>query len=107
MPVLGALFATLFGGFATFLAGFITKKVLVAGTAVAALAASMGALLLLFRTQVAPLIEQAFSTNYGQVIGLAFPPIAGNCLAVIAAVWAGCVLYRWQVTAIKISASAS
>lgn len=83
------------------------KKVATGALAVALFGAALLALLATFRGLVSPLVAAAFSTEYGQFIGLAFPPVAGNCLATIAACWAACVLYRWQATAIQISNSAS
>lgn len=106
MPVLGALFATLFGGIASFLVAMLGKKLAVAAAAVAGLALATGVLIAGFRAIVAPLVAQAFHTQYGQFIGLAFPPAAGNCLAAIALTWSACTLYKWQVKAIQISASA-
>jgi hypothetical protein len=106
MPLLGALLATLFGGVASFLVAIFAKKFAVAAAAVAALAVATVALMAAFRSLVAPLVANAFNTQYGQFIGLAFPPAAGNCLATIALCWSACALYRWQVTAIKLSASA-
>jgi len=61
-------------------------------------------LLGVFNTAVAPIAAAAFSTSYGQVLGLAFPPIAGSCLASIAAVWAACGLYGIQRRALGMMA---
>lgn len=106
MPALGALFVALASGIATFLVQFLTRKLAIATAAVAALAVVTGALLLGFNTLVAPLVAQLFSTNYGQVIGLAFPPVAGTCVAAISIAWSACTLYKWQVGAIKLATSA-
>lgn len=106
MPLLGALLVSLFGGIASWLAEVVTRKVVVAGAAITAFGVATVALLAAFNGLVAPLVARAFSTSYGQVIGLAFPPVAGTCLATLGACWAACALYKWQAAAIKLGASA-
>lgn len=104
MPLLANFIGGLFTGLATWLATFFTKQVAVRITAGAALVASLAALMLLFNTQVAPLVAMAFSTQYGQVIGLAFPPVAGTCLATISAMWVACTTYKLQERIITMTA---
>lgn len=106
MPVLGTLFTFLFGGIAAFFVEFLTKKVVVVGLAVAGCALALVALMLVFNNVVAPLVAQMFSTQYGQFLGLAFPPIAGTCMAGIASTWGACALYKLKLQSIKMSASA-
>jgi len=72
--------------------------------AVASLLTFGGALLLVFNTAVAPLAAAVFSTAYGQFIGLAFPPIAGTCLAAVASVWSAAALYGVQRRALSLVA---
>jgi hypothetical protein len=104
MPILGGLLVTLFSAFASFFATFLTRKIAVAGAAVASLGTITLALLAVFNTQVAPLAAAVFSTQYGQFIGLAFPPMAGTCMASIGVVWSACTLYAWQRRAINLAA---
>lgn len=106
MPVLGALIQALFGGVAAWFASALAKRLAIAAAAIAGLATITAALLAVYQAAVSPLIEQAFATQYGQVIGLAFPPVAGNCLAALGVCWAAGVVYRWKLAAIRISAGA-
>lgn len=106
MPLLGSLLLTLVSGFASFLAQFLAKKVAIIAAALTGLAAITVALLAVFNSLVAPLAEQAFSTEYGQFLGLCFPPVSGNCLAAIGACWAACTLYGWQVKALSLAVQA-
>lgn len=106
MPLLGALLASLAGGLATFLAQIWAKKLVVAGLAVAAFAVALVALMAVFNTLVAPLVQAMFSTQYGQFIGLAFPPISGTCMTSIASAWGACALYKLKMQSIKMTASA-
>lgn len=106
MPLLGALLASLFGGISSLIALLWAKKIAVTVIAVAAFAASLVALMATFNFLVAPLVQQMFSTSLGQFIGLAFPPIAGSCLASLATCWGACALYKLKIQSIKMSASA-
>jgi len=51
-------------------------------------------------------VQGMFSTQYGQFIGLAFPPISGTCMTSIATCWGGCALYKLKMQSIKMTASA-
>lgn len=105
MPIFAALVSSLMGSFASFFAFLWAKKLAVSTLAIAGFALSLTALMLVFNTAVSPLIQAMFSTQYGQFLGLAFPPIAGSCMASIAACWAGCALYKLKIQSIKMSAS--
>lgn len=104
MPLLAQLIGSLLGGLVTWLAQVFTKQVAVRVTAGAALVVIVAALMAVFNLHVAPLVAQAFATSYGQVIGLAFPPVAGTCLATITTVWLACASYKLQQRVIGMSA---
>lgn len=104
MPLLATFLGNLFAGFATWLAQFFSKQVAARVAGGAALVAIVAALMLVFNTAVAPLVAQAFSTSYGQVIGLAFPPVAGTCLSTITTVWLACASYKLQQRVIGMTA---
>lgn len=97
MPVFAAMVATLFSALGGFLLKMFVAKVAIRIAAVAAITAFGAALLTAFNMQVAPLMAQAFNTQYGQVVGLAFPPVAGTCVAALLAVYGACSLYTLQV----------
>lgn len=106
MPLLAKLVSLLFGGVASFIALFWARKISVTVLAVAAFALAIAALMVTFNALVAPMVGLMFSTQYGQFLGLAFPPIAGTCLASMATCWGACALYKLKVQSIKMSASA-
>jgi hypothetical protein len=106
MPLLAALLTSLFGGLAAQIVAMFVKKGATAVTAAAAIGVCMTVLVVTFNTVVSPFIASMFSTTYGQFIGLAFPPIAGSCLAAIGTTWAACGLYKLKVATIKATASA-
>lgn len=94
MPLLGALLVNLFGGVVAGMAARLGQKVVDKALVVAALTAAAAALMVLFNTTVSPLVSGMFNTQYGQFLGLAFPPVAGSCLASISLVWVGCNTYK-------------
>lgn len=106
MSIFGALFVSVFGAIASYLATFVARKVAIAGTAIAALATITGVLLVAMNSLVTPLLSQLFSTSYGQALGLAFPPVAGSCMASIGLCWSACALYSWQRQAVALAVSA-
>lgn len=106
MPILAGLLSSLFAGLATFLTQIWAKKFVVAGLAIGAFAVALGVLMALFNTLVSPLAQAMFTTQYGQFIGLAFPPISGTCMASIVSCWTGCALYKLKMQSIKLTASA-
>lgn len=106
MPILAGLITSLFGGIASLFALWWGKKIAVSVVAVAAFATALTALMLMFNLLITPLIAAMFSTTYGQFIGLAFPPMAGTCLAAIGACWSGCALYKLKIQAIRLTAAA-
>jgi len=104
MPILGGLLVSLFTGLGGLFAAVFGAQIAVKLAAVAAFL-SFGLILLgVFNSLVAPIAAVAFSTNFGQLIGLAFPPISGTCLAAVSAVWAGCGLYGIQRRALSMVA---
>lgn len=104
MPQLAALISSLFTALSTFLAKLFLARLAIRVAAVAAIGAFGAALMLTFNTVVAPLVAQAFNSSYGQFIGLAFPPVAGTCLAGLATLWVACTTYKLQVEATKLTA---
>jgi hypothetical protein len=99
MPILGGLLVSLFTGL-----GGLFSAIAVKQAAVAAFVGFGVVLLGVFNTLVAPIAAAVFSTSFGQVLGLAFPPIAGTCLAAVSAVWAACGLYGIQRRALSMVA---
>lgn len=87
MPLLAALVRGLFGNAYAFAMALFAGRVSLRISAVAIFGASYVACLVLFSAFIEPLVSAAFSTSFGQVLGLFFPPIAGTVLAGIAALW--------------------
>jgi len=101
MPLLAALLEALLSKLFLLLGLMFAKRVALAISGVVALTAISGALYATMRSVLIPLAGSLFSTSFGGILGMAFPPIAGNCIYAIATVWSACGLYAWQRTAIQ------
>lgn len=106
MPLLAQLLTSLFGSFIAGLTKDLSRKATTLVVATGSFAVAAVTLMAAFRLVVKPLALAMFSTQYGQVIGLAFPPVAGSCIAAITACWIACAAYKMQLLIIKTTASA-
>lgn len=104
MPLFATLVATFFEGLAAFLFKVFAAKVAIRVAAVAAIGGFGALLMATFNNVVSPMVSQLFSTQYGQLIGLAFPPVAGTVLAGVATIWVACTTYKLQEHAVKVTA---
>lgn len=95
MPLLGALIQSLFGNISALILALAASRYALALSAVLGLAGLYIAAVGAFSAFVQPLIGALFSTSFGQVIGLAFPPIAGSIIAGYYALWLGLVAFRY------------
>lgn len=105
MPLFASMVAGFFNALALFLAKLFAARVAIRLAAVSAIVAFGTALMVTFNTVVAPWVAAAFNTSFGQLIGLAFPPVAGTVLAGIATIWVACTTYKLQVAAVKVTAN--
>lgn len=101
MPLLAAAVVSLFTQLFGFLAFFLAKKVVLILAGVAATLAIAGVLYAAMRAVIVPLAANLFSTSYGAIFGLAFPPVAGTCMLALPTVWIACTLYSFQRNAIR------
>jgi hypothetical protein len=107
MPLLAALWGVIATAITSFLtrvlAGQVGFKLLALG-AFAVLAASMVAF---FNAAISPLAASVFNTQYGQLLGLAFPPVAGSCIATLLGAIVFAVAYRLKMQFLRTAAGAS
>lgn len=102
MPALALLLKVALGNmYALYLA--ITSQALALRLgAIAVMAAAYVACVVGFTTFIAPLIGALFATSYGQVIGLAFPPISGTVVFGIVTLWGCLVAKAYYMKVIKL-----
>ena len=98
MPLFDKLFAGAMGSLFTFIAGFVGVKVATRMLAVAAIATAYIGTISVFVTFVSPSFSAITTTGYGQVLGLAFPPVAGTVIV-------GLFAYKMSVVAARYTAS--
>lgn len=105
MPLFAALLESLFLAIGKFLAKLFLAKIAIRVVAVTAIGALGTALMLIFNGFVAPLVAALFQTQYGQLLGLVFPPVAGTVISGLITLWAAATAYRLHVRAIQITAN--
>jgi phosphotransferase system glucose/maltose/N-acetylglucosamine-specific IIC component len=104
MPIFAAFFGALFSSLAVFLAKMFAAKLAIRVLGVAALTALAAGLMTTFNNAISPLVQQLFQTQYGQFLGLAFPPIAGTVISVYLSVLLAIGTYRLQARAVTLTA---
>ena len=87
MPLLATLLASVGSGIYALIAAIVGAKIATRLTAVAALAAIYISCIAFFMGLIEPWLATLFSSTYGQLLGLLFPPIAGSVLAGLGAYW--------------------
>lgn len=101
MPLFAALFAAFFQAFAVFLAKLFAARLAMRLIGVGVLITLAGGLLTTFNAFIAPLVGALFSSQYGQFLGLAFPPIAGTVLTGLLTLWLAVFTYRLKVRVVQ------
>jgi hypothetical protein len=105
MPLLAALLKAILGGMFSFIVAAIGANLARKVAGIAALATLYFGGLVAFSAVVAPLFGAVFNTQYGQVIGLLFPPVAGTVMVSLAVFWAALMTKRYLVSITKLAAS--
>jgi len=88
MPLFAALFQAVAAGFTSLIIALATLRESIRITGVVMLAGMYVAAVAGFNAFVSPLADSLFSTSYGQLIGLAFPPVAGTVITSLSILWA-------------------
>lgn len=90
MPFLGSILGAIGSSLFALIAAITGVKMAARLSAVAALAVIYISCVVYFTQVIGPWIGNVFSSQYGQLLGLLFPPIAGTVLASLIGYW-GCV----------------
>ncbi len=91
MPLLATLLASGGSGIYALIAAIVGAKIATRLTAVAALAAIYISCIVFFMGLIEPWLATLFSSTYGQLLGLLFPPTSGSVIAGLSAYWS-CVV---------------
>ena len=104
MPLFAAFFGALFSALGVFLAKIFAAKIAIRVLGVTALTSLTAGMVLAFNAAVSPLVQQLFSTQYGQFLGLVFPPVSGTVIASLMSFWMVVTTYRLQSRAVALTA---
>lgn len=91
MPLLATFLASIGGGIYSLMVAMVGAKIATRLTAVAALAAIYISCIAFFMGLIEPWLSALFSSTYGQLLGLLFPPISGSIIAGLGGYWS-CVI---------------
>lgn len=103
MPLLAALLAGFFPALTAFLLRMFAAKLIMLTIGLGLLASLGVGFVAFFNTQISPLVAMAFNTQYGQFLGLAFPPVAGTCIATIMGAVTFVGAYKLKVRYVKLA----
>lgn len=103
MPLLGKLLAGLFSWAVGILTALVGAKTAIRLTAVASLAAIYISCVLFFTSLIGPWFGMIFSTAYGSLLGLLFPPISGTVVAGLFAYYTCVAGARYVTTLTKLA----
>jgi len=98
MPKLALFFESIFARFFTFLTVHYGAQIATKMTVIFAIAALYVSGILSFNIFISPLLAELFATDFGMVIGLAFPPIAQYVITGLITLWAAMIIYRYLHT---------
>lgn len=87
MPIFAALFQAVSAAWVSLWVGFQAARISMRLSFVAAVAAIYVACVIGWTLFMSPLALALFSTQWGQFLGLAFPPISGSVIAGFVGVW--------------------
>lgn len=91
MPLLASLISYLSAAFYGLLTHLVGARIAVRLWGVTFLATIYLSCVVAFSTMIGPWLENLFSTAYGSLLGLLFPPIAGTVIFGLGAYWT-CVI---------------
>lgn len=104
MPLFAAFFGALFSSLGVFLAKMFAAKLAIRIAGVGVLVALATALVGTFNGFIAPMLQMMFNTQYGQFLGLAFPPISGTVMTTYMSAVLAVGTYKLQTRAVALTA---
>lgn len=105
MPLFGALFSALFSALGVFLAKLFAAKLAIRIVAVGVLVSLASGLVGAFNGWIVPMLSLLFNTQYGQFLGLAFPPVAGTVMTTYMTAVLAVSTYKLQSRAVAVTAN--
>ena len=103
MPLFAALLAGFFPALTAFLLRIFAAKLVMLTIGLGLLSALGYGFVQFFSQTVSPLIGSLFTTQYGQFLGLAFPPAAGTCVVTMLSAFVFVSAYKLKVRYVKLA----
>lgn len=97
MPLFAALVKALFGSAISLFLALAAARETIRLSGVLVLAGIYISAVVVWSAFVTPLLTSLFSTSYGQVLGLAFPPISGTVITGLSLLWSTLLVKRFLV----------
>jgi hypothetical protein len=104
MPLFAQFFGALFSALGGFLLKIFVARIAVRIAAVTLMTTLAAGLFATFNALISPWIAMVFNTQYGQFLGLLFPPISGTIITALMAFWLAVKTYQMQQRAIAVTA---
>jgi hypothetical protein len=104
MPLLGALLSGLITQFVAFVGLLFGAKYAVRISAIIAIATIYLSCVVYYTTLIGPWIGTVFSTQFGALLGLLFPPISGSVVAGVMGYYTCVVGAKYVTTLLKLAA---
>lgn len=104
MPILGKLLLGLLTSIFGVFGAIVGAQYAVRLAAVATVAGLYVASVAVFSGVIGPWIGAVFNTQYGQLLGLLFPPVAGTVIAALVTYWASVAAFKYLSSLTKMAA---
>lgn len=104
MPLFASLFSAVGGAIFSLIAALVGAKSAIKVIAVITIASMYVGTVVLFSGVISPWIGAVFTTQYGQLLGLLFPPVAGTIIASLAAYWASVLSFKYLSSLTRMAA---
>ena len=103
MPLLATFLGSIASSIFGVLVAMMGAKVAIRLIAIATIGGLYVGSVLVFSNTISPWLASVFTTQYGQLLGLLFPPVSGTVLASLSAYWAVIISLRYVQTLTKMA----
>jgi len=105
MPIFAELLEGLLTSIYKLIAGLVGEKSAISLLAVTTIGSLYVASVVAFSSMISPWLSSVFDSQYGQLLGLLFPPVSGTILASLATYWTLIISYRYASSMTKLTMS--
>lgn len=95
MPIFAAFLGSILAKIYSALVYLVGAKFAIRVAIAMAFASSYISMVVVFNSYLEDWLEQVFSSDYGQFLGLLFPPVAGSVIAGLSAFWTIVLIHHY------------